>query len=172
MGAVPGDAAVLHHEDLVGVLNGGQPVGDGDDGLAPGQLGNGLLDEVLVLRVNAGGCLVQNDDGRVFQDGPGDGDALLLAAGQALARLARRGVVALGQFADKLLALGGSGSSGISRNSSRFSTVNFTCRMFSENTSSLARDPTMEMDSMTASAASGAVISPRWPAPAPPAACR
>ena len=32
--------------------------------------------------------------------------------------------------------------------------------MFSENTSSLASEPTMEMDSITASAASGAVMVP------------
>ena len=55
-----GDAAVVHHQDLVGVLDGGQTVGDGDDGLAPRQGGDGLLDQVLVLRVDAGGGLVQN----------------------------------------------------------------------------------------------------------------
>ena len=60
MGAVVGDAAIVHHQDLVGVLDGGQTVGDGDDGLAPRQGGDGLLDQVLVLRVDAGGGLVQN----------------------------------------------------------------------------------------------------------------
>ena len=39
--------------------------------------------------------------------------------------------------------------------------MNFTCRMFSENTSSLAREPTMEIESITASAAWGAVMTPQ-----------
>ena len=57
-----GDAAVIHHKNLVGVPDGGQAVGNGDDRLAVGQLGDRLLDEMLVLRVDAGGGLVQNDN--------------------------------------------------------------------------------------------------------------
>ena len=53
-----------------------------------------------------------------------------------------------------------SGSAGISRNSSRFPTVNCTCRMFSEKTSSFASEPTMDIESITASAACGAVMLP------------
>ena len=56
----------------------------------------------------------------------------------------------------------GSGSDGISRNSCKFSTVNLTCRIFSENTSNFASEPTIEIDSITASAACGAVIVPRF----------
>ena len=41
-------------------------VGNGDDGFAPGQFRNGLLDQVLVSRVHAGGGLVQ-DDGASFK---------------------------------------------------------------------------------------------------------
>ena len=54
----------------------------------------------------------------------------------------------------------GSGSASISRKSWSRSTVNFTWRMFSEKTSSLARDPTMERESITVSAAWGAVRTP------------
>ena len=42
-------------------------VGNGDDGFAPGQFRNGLLDQVLVFRVYAGGGLVQDDDGASFK---------------------------------------------------------------------------------------------------------
>ena len=65
--AVLGDPAVCHDEDLVGVLDGREAMGDGDDRLAARQLGDGLLDEVLVLRVDARGGLVENDDGRVLR---------------------------------------------------------------------------------------------------------
>ena len=67
--AVLGDPAVCHDEDLVGVLDGREAVGDDDDRLAARQLGDGLLDEVLVLRVDARGGLVEDDDGRVFENG-------------------------------------------------------------------------------------------------------
>ena len=70
------DAAVVHHKNLVSVPDGGQSVGDGDDRLAVGQLGDRLLDEMLILRVDAGRGLVQNDDGRVLENGPGDEDCL------------------------------------------------------------------------------------------------
>ena len=40
--------------------------------------------------------------------------------------------------------------------------MNFTCRMFSEKTSSFASEPTIEMESITASAAAGAEMTPRF----------
>ena len=66
VGAVFGNAAILHHQDLVGVLHGGQTVGDGDDGLAPGQGGDAALQLVPVLRVGEGGGLVRMMMGAFF----------------------------------------------------------------------------------------------------------
>lgn len=40
--------------------------------------------------------------------------------------------------------------------------MNLTCRIFSENTSNFASEPTIEIDSITASAACGAVIVPQF----------
>ena len=60
------DAAILHHKDLVGISNGCQAMGDGDDRLAARQLGDRLLDEVLVFGVDARRRLVKDDNGRVF----------------------------------------------------------------------------------------------------------
>ena len=106
MRAVLGDPAVCHDEDLVGVLDGREAVGDGDDRLAARQLGDGLLDEVLVLRVDARGGLVENDDGRVFENGAGDGDALLFATGERAAALADDGVIAVRQRHNEVMAAG------------------------------------------------------------------
>ena len=47
--------------------------------LALDELRQGLLNLELVLRVGEGRRLVQRQDGRVLQDGPGDADALLLS---------------------------------------------------------------------------------------------
>ena len=106
MGAPLDDFAVIDHQDLVGVLHGLQPVGDHDDGLLPGQRLDGLRQLVLVLRVHVGGGLVQEDHRRVLHHGPGDGDALALAAGQVRAALADHGVVAVGQRRDEVVAAG------------------------------------------------------------------
>ena len=106
MGALLDDAAVLYHQDLVGVLDGGQPVGDGEDGLSFRQGGQGLLDQVLILRVREGGGLVQNHDGRVLQNRPGDGDALALAAGEGGAPLPDHRVIPIWQGHDEVMAAG------------------------------------------------------------------
>ena len=49
----------------------------------------------LALVVQGAGGLVQDQDGRVLQEDAGDGDALLLAAGELDAALTDIGVVAI-----------------------------------------------------------------------------
>ena len=53
-----------------------------------------LLDRRLDLRIERRGGLVEDQDRRVLQDHPGDGDPLALAAGELDAALADVGVVA------------------------------------------------------------------------------
>ena len=53
-----------------------------------------LLDRRLDLRIERAGRLVEDEDRRVLEDQPGDGDALALAAGELDAALADVGVVA------------------------------------------------------------------------------
>ena len=65
------------------------------------------MDQRLVLGVREGGRLVKDHDGRVLQDGPGQGDALLLAAGEIGPLGADQGVHALGQLLQNVPALGG-----------------------------------------------------------------
>ena len=75
---------------------------------APGERrGQRLLHERLVLGVEVAGGLVEDDDRRVLQQHPGDGQPLLLAARQAVAPLADDRVVALGQAGDHVVDLGG-----------------------------------------------------------------
>ena len=66
MGALLHDAALLQHQNLVRAHDGGQAVGDHDNGAAPGQFGECLLDQRLVLGVREGGRLVKDHDGRVL----------------------------------------------------------------------------------------------------------
>ena len=82
-------------------------MGDDQHRLAGQQAGEGSLHLGLVLHIQAGGGLVQQDDGGVFQKRPGDGDALPLPAGELRPVLPDGGVIALGQAADELPAVGG-----------------------------------------------------------------
>ena len=53
-----------------------------------------VLDFLLGVAVERRGRLVEQQDRRAFENGAGDGDALLLAAGQLQAALADLGLVA------------------------------------------------------------------------------
>ena len=95
--------AVVQHQNAVGFLHGGQPVGD-DQGGAPahGGLQRGLH-HAFAFGIKRAGGFVEQEQRRVFQHGPGDGDALALTARQAHAALAQKGVVVIRQRHDELV---------------------------------------------------------------------
>ncbi len=64
VGAFLHDAALVEHGDPMGEADGGQAVGDEDDGPPLGEVGESLLDDVLALGVEIGGRLVQDEDRR------------------------------------------------------------------------------------------------------------
>ncbi len=64
------------------------------------------LDFPLGAGVERAGGFVQQQDRRVLEDGAGDGDALLFAAGKLQAALAHHGVIALRQLDDEFVDLG------------------------------------------------------------------
>ena len=66
------------------------------------QLFKALSHKDFALVIQCAGGFVQNQDGRVLQKYPGNGDALLLSAGQLDAALAHIGVVAVLQRKDEL----------------------------------------------------------------------
>ena len=68
-----------------------------------------LLHGTLALRIQRAGGLVEQQYRRVLEQGAGDGDALLLAAGQACTAFAELAVEASRQFADEVVRFGGLG---------------------------------------------------------------
>ena len=70
-------------------------MGDGNGGPPLRQPGEGLLDLLFRLQVHVRGGLVEDEDGRIVQNGAGDTDALLLAAGEIAASLAHLRVIAV-----------------------------------------------------------------------------
>ena len=76
-------------------------MGDQQNGLFPALVPHRLEDDALVQAVEVGGRLVQQEEGRIVEEGAGHADALALAAGEGTAQLAHRGIVALGQLPDE-----------------------------------------------------------------------
>ena len=101
MGALFHNAVLRQHPDGGSSADGGQPVGDGKGGAALAEFFQRILHQPLAFVVQRAGGFVQNQDGRIFQEHPGNGDALLLPAGQLHAPLAHIGVVPVGQLPDK-----------------------------------------------------------------------
>ena len=73
------DLAVLEDENLLGASDRGETVGDDEGGPAAAQGFQPVLDECFTFAVQAGRRFVENEDGRVGENGAGDGDALPLA---------------------------------------------------------------------------------------------
>ena len=100
------DFAFVHDVDFVRVADSAQAVGDGDGGARLHQALQGFLHQAFALCVEGRGGFVQDEDGRVLQDGPGDADTLALPAGQASAAVAYHRVVALLRFHDEVVGVG------------------------------------------------------------------
>ena len=90
------DAAMVEHDDLVGVPHGREPVRDRDRRPPLGEPVERVLDEPFGLGVEGARRLVEDKDRRVAQDRARDRDPLLLAAGEPIAALADNSVVSLG----------------------------------------------------------------------------
>ena len=106
MAAALDDAAVIEHEDAVGADHARQPVRQ-DQGRAPlRQPVERLLDHRLVLGIDRGQRLVEDQDRRVAQQCPRDRQTLALSAGQIDAALADDRVIALRQLRDEFVRVG------------------------------------------------------------------
>ena len=118
MGSALGDLARIEHDDFIGIDNGRQAVGDHQRGAVARDLAQRRLDFLFGEAVKRRGRLVENQNGRAFQNGAGNRDALLLAAGQFQAALAHHGVITLGQAQNEVVDLrhlGGGFDFGVAR---------------------------------------------------------
>ena len=109
MGAPFYDAPFMEHTDLVCVLDGTQAVGDGYRRTGLHQTFESILYQSLALRVEGRGGFVEDEDGRVLQDGTGNADALALSAAEASAAVADVRVEALLRCHDEVVGIGNLG---------------------------------------------------------------
>lgn len=74
--------AVVEHNDPVRMTHGGQAVRDENSRTVSGQFGHGLLNLLLRLRIQRRRGLIPDEHRRVLQKDAGNGDPLLLSAGE------------------------------------------------------------------------------------------
>ncbi len=91
----------IDHGDAIGIENGGEAVGDHNRGTPLKQLCQGLLNVAFRAGVERRGGFVQDQDLGVFEEGPGNGQALLLAPREHGAALTDLGPKPLGQLLDE-----------------------------------------------------------------------
>ena len=72
------ERAIFEDDDLIGVSNGGESVGDDHRRTIFSDVFEGTLDRGLCLVINGRGCFIEQEDGGIFEDGSGDGEALSL----------------------------------------------------------------------------------------------
>lgn len=99
------DPAVVHDDDRVGVLDGGEAVGDHNGRASPHQMFQRLGDHALRLGVDIGGRLVEHEDGGIVGERPGKGEELALSGGKCASALGHRLVVAARELFDKVVRI-------------------------------------------------------------------
>lgn len=104
MGAALHQAALVHDQNLVSLLDGRQAVSDHQCGTALHDVVKGSLDVALGLGIQGRSRLVENQQRRVLQQCPGDRQALALATGKQYAVLADFGIEPLGSLSTNSLA--------------------------------------------------------------------
>lgn len=99
------DAAAVQDHQPVGSVERGQAVGDGNHGAIFGKGGQRRMDASLRLEIQGGGRLVEDQDARIVQNRPRDGDPLAFTTGQALPALADKRVVSIRAGRDEVMGL-------------------------------------------------------------------
>src|SRR2546421_10217691 len=72
---------VFQYQDLIGTANGGQPMRDHESRAPAAKLTQSVLDQGFTFAVQAGCCLIKDQQFWIGENRPRDGDALALSAG-------------------------------------------------------------------------------------------
>ena len=105
MRAALDDRALVEHDDFIGVDDGREAMRDDQRGAAARDAVERVLDLALGEGIERRGRFVENEDGRIFQNGAGDGDALLFAAGEFQPALADLRFIAARRLFDEAVDL-------------------------------------------------------------------
>ena len=100
------DATIFEDDDLIGLKNRGEAMGDGDDRAAFGEEIEGALDFLFGLGIEGTGGFIEEENRGVFEEGAGDGKSLLLTTGEVAAFVADDRFVAVGLEEDEVVSEG------------------------------------------------------------------
>ena len=89
MGSVFVDPAAVQHQDPIGGVDRREPMRDGDARSPREKSSHRLPDERFGFRIDARRRFVQDENGRIVHEGPGDGQQLALAVRDVRAALAQ-----------------------------------------------------------------------------------
>ena len=98
--------AVFHDDDPVTVLYAGDPLGDDQLGGIRDLRIKGMVDFGVCGGIAGAGGIIQDQDPGILEQGPGNAEALFLAAGYIGAALFNIGVIAVGQAVNELIGAG------------------------------------------------------------------
>src|SRR5438105_4591357 len=93
------------HTD-VAILERAQPMSDKEGRSTMHQPVDGTHDRRLGSDIDVAGGFIEEQDGGVFQKGPGDGNALALSTGKTHASLTDYGLIPLGQARNIIMSIG------------------------------------------------------------------
>ena len=85
---------MIQNQNLIGILQGGNTVGDDENGVVAFQVFQLFLYVGFRFHIHSGRGVIQYEDRRILQQGTGQGDTLLLAAGKADAPFPHDGIIA------------------------------------------------------------------------------
>ncbi len=98
--------AIVEHNDLVGVLDGADSLGNNHHGLVPLFPKQRPAQGPLGFEIQGGKAVVKNIELGILYNGPGNGQPLPLAPGKVRSPLGHKGIQPLGQGPDKVSGLG------------------------------------------------------------------
>ena len=101
VGTAFGDDTVSDGYNAAGIADGGKPMGNDQCGSAHCQIVKGLLNFCFRHRIQSGSGFIQDQNGRILQEDPGNGHTLLLTAGKQSAPFAHIGVETLSTEVNK-----------------------------------------------------------------------
>lgn len=100
------NSALIDYHNQVGVADRAQPVGDDKAGPSLHQLKHGALNLLFCAGIDGTGRFVQDQDGRIRQDRPGNGQKLPLPLAEIAPVFRKDGVVAIRQADDEGMGVG------------------------------------------------------------------
>lgn len=103
------DATAFDDDDLVGLEDGVEAMRNGEGCASLHEFARGFFKQGFGLGVKAGGGFVEDEDGRILEEGAGKGESLCLSAAETRSAFADDGLVLVGECLDEVVQVGGFG---------------------------------------------------------------